>query len=299
MTRCSLAVCPQTPAVRKEREFIEATSRIASFNVSLRRGIPILPIEIRLTKDKLTLIAAVLSSNESAYKHAEVILELVRKLGFRDDALAEVKTLAMVAETALQAEDFPRAFEANERMIAAVVKMRATAPLNGGVDARVQEATEVCWVACYQLGRQPECDDVPRKLMLLGRALELCPADKIIDILPAWRKLDAENTERLREKKANSQTNGDRKRTDRTRGRSALSSKLHDLHMPSPALPSASILASQTLSKVAASLPFSVHGRPSSGSRERTRSPDVQSQARHALQRGIGWLIGADEDELQ
>lgn len=299
----SLAVCPQTPAIQKEREFIEATSRISSFNVTLRRGVPILPIEIRLTKDKLSLIAAVLSSNESAYKHVEVILELVRKLGFRDDTLAEVKMLAMVAETALQAEDFPRAFEADERIIAAVFKMCATAPLGSSVDTRVREAMEVCWVACYQLGRQPECDDAPRKLALLGRALELCPADKIVDILPAWRKLETENMEHWREKKASSRpSNGQKgaKLADGNRGRSTLSSKLQDLQMPSPVLPSsASALASQTFSKMAASLPFSVHGRQASGSRERPRSPDVQSHARHALQRGIGWLIGADEEELQ
>ena len=38
-------------------------------------------------------------------------LDLVRKLGFRDDPSAEVKALAMMADTALQNEDFDRAVE--------------------------------------------------------------------------------------------------------------------------------------------------------------------------------------------
>ncbi|EJD04059.1 Sec39-domain-containing protein [Fomitiporia mediterranea MF3/22] len=299
-----LSVAPQTYIIQKEREFIEATSRISSFNVTSRPGVPILPIEIRLTKDKLSLVSRVLSSNESAYKHVEVLLELVRKLGFRDDPLAEVKTLAMVADTALQAEDFTRAFEASERMINAVLRLRQNAPL-GADSEQVREAVEVCWVACYQLGRQPEAKDVERKISLLGRALELCPPDKIVDILTSWRKLEAEEIERRKEKTTlrQSQNGGDKKNTDRMRGRtstSTLSARLQNsLHMPSPTLPSASALASNTFSRVAAAFPFAIHGRSSEErSRSREASPDMQSQARHALRKGVGWLIGAEDDEL-
>ncbi|THH06939.1 hypothetical protein EW145_g3733 [Phellinidium pouzarii] len=293
-----LGVAPQSPAVEKERKFIEATSRISSFNLTSRPGVPILPIEIRLTKDKLSLVAGVLSSNESAYKHVEVILELAHKLGFQNDVLAEVKTLAMIADAALQAEDFLRAFEASERMVNAVLKLRQTAPL-GADNPQVREAVDVCWVACFQLGRQSEAKDTARKMSLLGRALELCPSDKIVDILTSWRKLETEDIVRRQERNSVRQSrneNGAKQARGRT---STLSSRLQGLHVPSPALPSASALASHTFSRVAASLPFSMHGN-SSGERNHSQegSPDVQSQARHALQRGIGWLIGAEEDEL-
>ncbi|KAL5534340.1 hypothetical protein ACEPAG_802 [Sanghuangporus baumii] len=296
-----LLVAPQTYRIQKEREFIEATSRISSFNVTSRSGVPMLPIEIRLTKDKLSLISRILSSNETAYKHVEVLLELVRKLGYQNDGLAEVKTLAMVADTALQAEDFSRAFEVSDRMITAVLRLRQNAPL--GADSEpVREAVEVCWVACYQLGRQSEAQDVDRKMSLLGRALELCPADKIVDILASWRKLEAEQTERRREQTSlRHSRNGDTvKRAGRARDRTSnLSSRLQSLHMPSPALPSASALASHTFSRVAAAFPFGMHGRSDEErSRSRERSPDVQSQARHALRKGVGWLLGADEEEL-
>jgi hypothetical protein len=45
----SLAVAPPTPRVRKEREFIEATSRLASFRLESEPGVPLSPIQIRLT----------------------------------------------------------------------------------------------------------------------------------------------------------------------------------------------------------------------------------------------------------
>ena len=83
--------------------------------------ISISPIEIRLTKDRLSLVSRVLSSNNDAYKHTEVILDLVRKLGFRNDVVAEAKALAMLAETALQAEDYARAWDASETMVNTVL----------------------------------------------------------------------------------------------------------------------------------------------------------------------------------
>lgn len=301
-------MAPSSTSIEREREFIEATSRISTFNLMSRPGVPILPIEIRLTKDKLSLVSRVLSSNETAYKHTEVILELMRKLGFRDDVVAEVRTLAMIADSALQAEDFTRAFEISERMVQTVQTYRQVSHFAAD-NPKVAEVVEICWVACYQLGRQAEAGDIDKKLDLLGRALELCPADKITDILVSWRKVESEDTERWKGAKK-SKSVGTKMQNGRVWDRSStLASRLPNLHMPSPSLPSApdaAAMASQAFSRVAASFPFSIHSRPAEGNRshsregsgERAGSPDVQSQARHALQRGIGWLIGAEEDEL-
>ncbi len=178
----SLDVLPQSPRVVKEKKFIEATSRLCSFNLMSRPGIPISPIEIRLTKDRLSLVSQVLSSNTDAYKHQKVIIDLVNLLGFQDDNVAQVKTLAMLADTALQVEDWDRAYETSEQIVKLVLELRSSSPL-GLEDPNIQTASEVCWVACFQLGRQPEFPDVQKKLTLLGRALELCPPDKLVDIL--------------------------------------------------------------------------------------------------------------------
>ncbi len=145
-----------------------------------RPGIRLLPIDIRLTKDKLTLISRVLSGNDTAYKHVEVILDLVRKLGYKGDTLAEVKTLAMITDTALQVEDFDVAYQTSDRMVNTVLQFKATLS-PGSESPQVSEAVEVCWVSCFQLGRHPEADNTERKMYLLGRALELCPPDKIVD----------------------------------------------------------------------------------------------------------------------
>jgi neuroblastoma-amplified sequence len=294
-----------------------------------RPGMPITPLEIRLTKDRLSLVSRVLSSTSDAYKHPEVILELVQKLGLRDDPVAKVKALAMIADTALQSEDFVRAYEINQKMVETVqlLKYRNTAPVQVQ-----QDASEVCWVACFQLGRQPEFDDPTKKLTLLSYTLEFCPAEKITEILSAWRRLEKE-TLALRAEKLAQHPRGlygimaqDRKKrrldqTGKNTKVSSLADRLKDFAMPLPSSPDPSAIA-HTFSRVAANFPFSRGGlgdgvkRPqsvtslrseeSTEGRERSvergrwgvsRDPEhVREQASRALQKGIGWLIGADDE---
>ena len=49
-----------------------------------------------------------------------MILEMVNKLGYRGDKLAEVRTLAMIGDAAVSARDFERAAEMCERMVEVV-----------------------------------------------------------------------------------------------------------------------------------------------------------------------------------
>lgn len=346
-----MGVPPPSERLSREKEFIEATSRISSFNIQSRPGIPISPIEIRLTKDKLSLISRVLSSNIEAYKHTEVILDLCYKLGFRGDTAAEVKVLAMLADAALQAEDFIRAYENSIRMVDVVKKLREAHILDV-VDGKIQEVTELCWIGCFQLGRQSEFDDLKKKLQLLGFALELCPLEKLHDVLTAWARLEKEDIvnreedlERRKQLPAGGGT-GARHQHQQKRGltrggrlghgsmvasatlttaASSLRSKLQQFHMPSPPLlttPDAAALASRTFRNVAASFPFSAGQRSAMSSQaslhgheqhqqgyesghdtsSRVSEPghhrldDVSAQASKVLSKGIGWLIGADDE---
>ncbi|KAG5647611.1 hypothetical protein DXG03_008964 [Asterophora parasitica] len=313
-----LDVPQPTDRIVREKEFIEATSRISSFNVTSKPGIPMSPIEIRLTNDRISLISRILSSNSDAYKHTEVILDLVHKLGFRNDVVAEVKTLAMLADTALQVEDFSRAYELSAQMADAVLKLRA-GPIAILDEVKVAEASEVCWVACFQLGRQTEFHDVEKKLLLLGQALELCPPEKIHDVSTSWRRLEKEDTEARQQRLTDAQ-NGVKASVSRERTLTApgnvaatLRARLQELHMPSPPLlstPDAAALASRTFRTVAASFPFSVGHRGHSQASDRddrgsragsllkaqADGDDVSAQASRVLSKGIGWLIGADDE---
>lgn len=308
----SLVVPPPSERLSKERDFIEATSRLSSFNILSRPGVPLSPIEIRLTKDRLSLISRVLSSTTDAYKHTEVILDLLYKLGFKGDVVAEVRTLAMLSDTALQAEDFSRAYETSQRMIEKVSRLSAEAS-SGNEDETVREASDVCWVACFQLGRHPEFEDVEAKLSLLGRALQLCPADRLHDVLSSWRRLEQEVIETRREYLAYRTVTQPKRTTPSSQNpASSLRDRLGELHMPTTPLintEDAAALAGRAFNRMASNFTFAVTGRGRSGSSgEDTRSnsrdgnrgrfdgEEVSTQASRVLQKGIGWLLGADDN---
>jgi neuroblastoma-amplified sequence len=311
-----LSIPPRTETVTREQEFIEATSRITSFNVETRPGVPLSPIEIRLTKDRLSLVSRVLSSNNDAYKYKEVILDLVDKLGFRGDSVARVKTLAMIADTALQAEDFARAFETSETMISTVSQLCSSPDIP---QAQLHDAKEVCWVSCFQLGRQPEFPDVSKKLRLLAHALEFCPPDRLTEILTAWRRLEKDDVNQRVEVDSDRRPGLAATSTQRRQNRQpgvpvrSLASKLQNIHLPtSPLVMADGAAIADTFSRVASKFPFSKsrpqaqpaqsegdnqgHSRGDAAGWPSLDREEVSTQASRALQKGIGWLIGAPDE---
>ena len=267
-----------------------------------RPGIPITPIEIRLSKDRLSLVSRVLSSSPEAYRHVQVILELVHKLGFRDDVVAEVKALAMLTDTALNVEDFVHAYQTSEMMVKKVQDLRTTRSAD---DPEVQQASEVCWVSCFQLGRHPEFEDAQKKTIMLGRALELAPAETLGDVLAAWSRLEKEDLAQRRERRHGSLSGTSYQRKRASEGTfvpSSLASRLQQIHMPSSPITHASdtaALASKALHSVAANLPFGSRGRSlfsQQGDRSRSSSrfggTEASAQANRVLQKGLGWLLG-------
>lgn len=220
----SLSAAAQTPEIRKERDFIEATSKLCSFKLHAHPGVPLTPIEIRHSKDRLGFVARLLASNEDAYRHPDMILELVAKLGYRGDKLAEIRTLAMISDSSIQAGDFERASEICDRMVKEVEGLRRAKDVERNGDGPtsaapspnpatptpgsmrkidvLHEAADSAWRNCFQLGKHEAFDDIERRLRVLGQALVLCPSDKISVLLPVWTSLEEQVLARADEAKA-------------------------------------------------------------------------------------------------
>ncbi len=305
---------------------------MSSFRIMSRPGIPITPIEIRLVKDRLTLIARILSENEDAYKYPDVILELVHKLGYaKNDVVSEVKVLAMLGDSALQSEDFENAIATAECMVSLLNSRQsfsstASSPSLSNHDSNApspspfDQAKEVCWHSCYQLGRQSEYQNTQKKMRLLGHALHLCPPENTLDILAVWRKLEDETTMPPKDGQDADRTSQGRKsnwgsvkdgldRRNRS-GAGSLRAQLSSYAASASAAASpllrnqgadaAAALAAKTfanyfplsLSRMGGKS-VSLDGDGDGGmARARPTSPDVGSQARQAISRGMGWLIG-------
>ncbi|GAA5909193.1 hypothetical protein JCM8208_003406 [Rhodotorula glutinis] len=195
---CLSAAPQQTPALRREREFIEATSRLCSFRLDSRPGIPLTPIELRHAPDRLAYVARLLSSNDSAHKHPDMVLALVHGLGYPTGGAQEVRALAMLADAAIGAESYPLAAEQCARAVRAVEALRRKASRLGGGEGEAKQAqadadtaADHAWRACFALGKSA-WSDAPARLEALGQALTLCPPERIQDLLPTWTVLERE-----------------------------------------------------------------------------------------------------------
>lgn len=300
----SLAIAPQTAEIKRERDFIEATSRLTSFKVYSHPGVPVAPIEIRLSKDRLDFVSRLLASNEDAYRHPDVVLDLVSKLGYRGDRLAEIRALAMIADSGLQAGDFDRTADVCDRMVASVESLRKSRSADAA--KVVEEAADVTWRNCYQLGKHEDYRDVDRRMLLLGQALIFCPGNQIATLLPLWTALEARSS------------------PDSTSPSSPhpIPSPNYLAISPTAVASETTAAASRTFTRAAAFFPFGAtkpgqervgeatppQSRSNSHGRQPTRqSPDPGYEGGQRggsaragglssrLTAGVGWLIGADE----
>jgi hypothetical protein len=289
----SLTVAPQSPAIRREREFIEATSRLCSFKLPDQPA----PIEIRLASDKLALVGRLLEQHADAYRHPDVILELVKKLLGTCTPTEEIRTLGMIVDAALRHDEPAHAADACDRLVDIVPRAKGDA-----------DAVAVAWRRCFAVGTAPAFADVDRRLKLLGRAMLLAPAaDVTTTLLPAWRLLD-----RNPRSAASTSLSGPQ---------SARTAAGHQLPASSAVLSGgragteAAARAARSLGKAAAGYlrPLTPSGEARAGA-ERSPSPGpphamqpvgaehygrfgVRSTLSKGFTQGVGWLIGAEVDE--
>ncbi|GAA5917205.1 hypothetical protein JCM6882_002256 [Rhodosporidiobolus microsporus] len=197
---CLSAAPHQSPLLRAERSFIEATSRLCSsyrLTSPSSPSLPLTPIELRHAPDRLAFIAHLLSTTPDAGRHPEVVLELVRKLGYPAGGKAEVRVLAMLAERATDADEWTLAGEMCDRAAAVVDQLRkrrgrSAANLSPSAleDQDPDAAAEYAWKAAFHLGKQGAWADLEGRKNAVGQALVLCPPERIAALLPLWTELE-------------------------------------------------------------------------------------------------------------
>lgn len=177
-------------------------------------------LTIRFTPNKLVLIERIVSTSDDIYKHTPIILELVEKLGYRGDRVAQAQVYGMLCDSAISNEEWEVARDyigiltdmAEPELESAPVApprpgSRASlsrAPSRAsmrsdvsGFEPEVRDpATEasmirqVTWRSCLALGRQSEYQNIPDRIALLAQAIALCPPEEVSAILPIWRSAE-------------------------------------------------------------------------------------------------------------
>ena len=333
--RRSLTVPASSPAIVTQRDFIEATSRLSSFGIPSSSGSgTITPLEIRYAKSKLDLVRRVLETSHDAFQHPELILDLADKLGYKDDATARIEVLGMLVESAVKAGDYDAGYAHCQEMVTSSKKRFKSTR----AESEAIFSSDVVWKSCLLVGSQSDYFSIDNRMNLLGRAIEACPAEEIPRILGVWRKVEdgqmkldeaakrrrlhgirsANPPSRPGSSMASPAVGEERVLGSRTAARAARLAM--DFAAPrlrsagiSPQLPSglgfsgrSPTLTSPALSSTDGARRSTDSDRPSIGSildnsglaQGAAEAERVRQQARRALVRGVGWLLGADESEI-
>ncbi|XP_062857972.1 NBAS subunit of NRZ tethering complex [Trichomycterus rosablanca] len=158
--------CP--PAIQEELDLITALSRLDHF------GIKVLPLQVRLRDDRLSLIKECIAQCSGAYKQSTLLLELARLLRVAggDEDQRRGRVLTLLAEQALQCHDYKASYIHCQDLTAA-----------GFSDG---------WEVCAQLGQCESYTRLPARQELMAFALTHCPPANIQNLLAVSSSLQTQ-----------------------------------------------------------------------------------------------------------
>uniref|UniRef100_A0A3Q1FX53 NBAS subunit of NRZ tethering complex n=1 Tax=Acanthochromis polyacanthus TaxID=80966 RepID=A0A3Q1FX53_9TELE len=158
--------CP--PAIQEELDLISALSQLHDFSVN------ILPLQVRLQSDRLSLIEECISSCSSAYRQSTTLLGLAALLRVAgdDEATRRGRVLTLLAEQALQNLDFKASYIHCQDLMAA--------------------GYGPAWDVCSLLGQCDGYGDLEARQQLLAFSLTHCPPDNIHSLLAASSDLQTQ-----------------------------------------------------------------------------------------------------------
>ncbi|XP_072559088.1 NBAS subunit of NRZ tethering complex isoform X2 [Paramormyrops kingsleyae] len=151
--------CP--PLIQEELDLIRALSQLEDFDVK------ILPLQVRLRSDRLTVIQECIAQCPTAYKQASLLLDLagLLRVAGEDEPKRRGQVLTLLAEQALQCHDYKVAYIHCQDLM-------ATGYAPG-------------WHVCSQLGEREAYRDLTARRELMAFALTHCPPVQIQALLAA------------------------------------------------------------------------------------------------------------------
>ncbi|XP_019619051.1 PREDICTED: neuroblastoma-amplified sequence-like [Branchiostoma belcheri] len=155
--------------IQQELDLLQAVQLLDDFHVD------ILPLQVRLCEDKLTLISKVLDSDNNSYKQSGKLLELgdLLMIHARNKEERTGKILTLAAETALKKADYSHTC----RMC---LQLKALGYAPG-------------WQVCQQLATDNNFTDYRARMELLSFSLTHCQPDQLSSLLKVRNQIMLQN----------------------------------------------------------------------------------------------------------
>lgn len=181
--------------VSRASRLLSATNELSVYALTLTPDVVLHPVELRCqTKDPLIIIHRILELNSKAYHDLEklqaISTDIVYGILGKDLPHTDLKVIAMCIDAALVDSNFDQACKYTE------ILRELPVPQD-------DEAQQIVWTACYQVGKfvSPYWDDsdvklvttvYERQLELLGHTLATAPRENLSPILNAWKRVEAQ-----------------------------------------------------------------------------------------------------------
>ncbi|XP_076465960.1 NBAS subunit of NRZ tethering complex-like isoform X2 [Babylonia areolata] len=158
---CLNLILDTPPSVQEELDLISSLGVLDDFCVS------VLPLQVRLCKDRLDLVRQAVVSKPHNYKQSQKMLRLAHLLRVegKDSAERDGKVLLLLTQAALSAGDTTFAHQCCQQLVTA--------------------SYGPAWTVCVDLAEQESFKDIAAKVSLLSFAVTFCSADMIEPILQA------------------------------------------------------------------------------------------------------------------
>uniref|UniRef100_A0A672NW87 Sec39 domain-containing protein n=1 Tax=Sinocyclocheilus grahami TaxID=75366 RepID=A0A672NW87_SINGR len=165
---CLLLITDCPSLVQEELDLISVLSRLEQF------GVKVLPLQVRLWTDRLSLIKECISQCPTAYRQSTLLLSLARLLRVAgdDEVKRKGQVLTLLAEQALCCQDFKASCIHCQDLMAA-----------GYSDG---------WDVCAQLGQCETYSQLSTRQELMSFTLTHCPPSSIQNLLAASSSLQTQ-----------------------------------------------------------------------------------------------------------
>ncbi|XP_052042051.1 NBAS subunit of NRZ tethering complex isoform X3 [Apodemus sylvaticus] len=169
LARCCLQLITDRPAaIQEELDLIQALGYLEEF------GVKILPLQVRLCSDRITLIQECVSQSPTCYKQSAKLLGLAGLLRVAGENPEERhgQVLILLVEQALRVHDYKAASMYCQELMAA--------------------GYPESWAVCSQLGQSEGYQDLATRQELMAFALTHCPPSSIELLLASSSSLQTE-----------------------------------------------------------------------------------------------------------
>ncbi|GAB1605191.1 neuroblastoma-amplified sequence-like [Argonauta hians] len=161
---CLNLVEENSKSIQEELDLIEALSLLGEFEIN------VLPLQIRLEKNRIKYVEAALDSRFNSYQFSDKLLHLAKLLKVSSDEWdIEGQVYQLIAERALDAKDYMKAYYACSRLM--------------------EKSYPPAWSICVDLSQHGNCV-LGTRIELLEFALTYCDPNQIQSILDAKALID-------------------------------------------------------------------------------------------------------------